>query len=140
MRQSRALLVLAIVGGLASPATAQDEASLAPARIEQPVFSQVGFATCYGGRHVGDATASGERLARHGLTAAHRALPFGTIVRVTNMENGRVVKVRINDRGPNVHRRSRILDLSIDAGRALGLSPCGIAKIRIEQLASDQLV
>jgi peptidoglycan lytic transglycosylase len=139
MRYGRALIVLTIIGGLASPATGQEEASLTPFRVEHPVFTQMGLATCYGGRSVGHETASGERLARHGLTAAHRSLPFGTIVRVTNLENGRVVKVRINDRGPNVHRKARILDLSMDAAGALGLRPCGIARIRIEELRSDQL-
>ncbi len=138
MRYGQALLVLTVIGGLASPAAGEQEASLGPARPEQPVFTQVGLATCYGGRAVGRATASGERLAKHSLTAAHRSLPFGTIVRVTNLENGRVVKVRINDRGPNVHRKARILDLSIDAAGELGLSPCGIVKIRMEELASDQ--
>jgi rare lipoprotein A len=139
MRYGRALLVLAMIGGLSSPAASDEEASLGPARVEHPVFQQIGLATCYGGRSVGRATASGERLSKHGLTAAHRSLPFGTIVRVTNLENGRVVKVRINDRGPNVYRKSRILDLSMDAAGALGLTPCGVAKIRIEELASDQL-
>ena len=139
MRYGRGLLVLTLIGGLASPATADDEAYLAPSRTERPVFSQTGIATCYGGRSVGHGTASGERLARHGFTAAHRSLPFGTIVRVTNLDNGRVVTVRINDRGPNVHRKTRILDLSMDAAGALGLTPCGIAKIRIEELPSDQL-
>ncbi|MGH7124876.1 MAG: septal ring lytic transglycosylase RlpA family protein [Stellaceae bacterium] len=139
MRFGRTLVVLTMIGGLTSPAASQDQASLAPARLERPIFSQIGIATCYGGRAVGHETASGERLARHGLTAAHRSLPFGTIVRVINLENGRFVKVRINDRGPNVHRKSRILDLSMDAAGALGLPHCGIAKIRIEELPSDQL-
>ena len=136
MRYRRALLVLAFIGGLASPTA---DASLMPFGADRPVFSQTGLATCYGGRSVGHETASGERLARHGLTAAHRSLPFGTIVRVTNLDNGHVVKVRINDRGPNVHRKSRILDLSMDAGGALGLTPCGVVKVRIEKLPSDQL-
>jgi rare lipoprotein A len=139
MRFGRALLVLTVIGGLTSPAASEQEASLTPSSLERPVFTQIGLATCYGGRAVGHETASGERLARHSLTAAHRSLPFGTVVRVTNLVNGRVVKVRINDRGPNIHRRSRILDLSMDAAGALGLTPCGIAKIRIEELASDQL-
>ena len=139
MRYGRTLLVLTIIGGLTSTAAGEEMASLGSSRIEHPLFTQVGLATCYGGRAVGHETASGERLARHGLTAAHRSLPFGTVVRVINLENGRVVKVRINDRGPNVHRKTRIIDLSMDAAGVLGLAPCGIAKIRIEELASDQL-
>jgi rare lipoprotein A len=138
MRYGRALLVLMVVGGLTRPAASEEQASLAPTSIERPVFTQIGLATCYGNRVIGHETASGERLARHSLTAAHRSLPFGTIVRVTNLENGRVVKVRINDRGPNIHRKSRVLDLSMDAAGALGFTPCGIAKIRIDEIASDQ--
>lgn len=140
MRFGHALLVLTTIGAVASPAFAEEQALVTPPRIERPLFAQTGLATCYGKGVFGRETASGERLARHGLTAAHRSLAFGTIVRVTNLENGRVVKVRINDRGPNVHRRSRIIDLSMDAAGALGLTPCGILKIRIEELASDQLV
>lgn len=139
MRSGRLLLVLAMIGGLAAPAAAQEGASAGPASGERPVFMRTGIATCYGGRIVGHATASGERLARHGLTAAHRTLPFGTIIRVTNLGNGRMVKVTINDRGPNVRRKARpILDLSMDAAAAIGIAKCGIAKIRIEKLVSDQ--
>src|SRR5581483_684121 len=104
MGYGRALVVLMVVGAFASPAIAQRAGS----SMEQPLFEQVGMATCYGGSAVGHETASGERLSKHSLTAAHRSLAFGTIVRVTNLENGLVVKVRINDRGPNIHRRSRI--------------------------------
>ncbi|HXP73662.1 MAG TPA: septal ring lytic transglycosylase RlpA family protein [Stellaceae bacterium] len=139
MRYGRFLLLLATMGGLAAPAAGEEVASTEPFRVEQPVFSQTGIATCYGGRAVGHETASGERLARHGLTAAHRSLPFGTIVRVTNLGNGQVAKVRINDRGPNVRRKmSRIIDLSMDAATALGITRCGIARIKIEELISDQ--
>ena len=139
MRSSRLIVVLAMIGGLAAPASGGQAASTEPAPGERPVFVQTGVATCYGGRIVGHRTANGERLARHGLTAAHRTLPFGTIVRVTNLGNGRVVRVRINDRGPNVRRKARpILDLSMDAAAAIGIAKCGIAKIRIEELVSDQ--
>ena len=139
MRSSRLLLVLAMIGGLAVPAARGQGASIEPAPGERPVFVQTGVATCYGGRIVGHRTASGERLTRHGLTAAHRTLPLGTIVRVTNRNNGLMVKVRINDRGPNVRRKARpILDLSMDAAAAIGIAKCGIAKIKIEELVSDQ--
>ncbi len=140
MRYALALLVPIVIGAVISPVLAQEQASLARPAIERPLFTQMGLATCYARSAVGHETASGERLSRHSLTAAHRWLAFGTVVRVTNLENGRVVKVRINDRGPNVHKRSRIIDLSIDAASALGLKPCGISKIRVEELASDQLV
>lgn len=64
------------------------------------------------------------------MTAAHRTLPLGTIIEVTNLENNRSVRVRINDRGPYV--RGRILDLSAAAARRLGLKARGVAKVRIE--------
>ncbi len=64
------------------------------------------------------------------MTAAHRSLPFGTIVRVTNLENHRSVRVRINDRGP--YAADRIIDLSAAAARSLGLKAQGVAEVRIE--------
>jgi len=70
------------------------------------------------------------------MTAAHRTLPLGTVVRVTNPTNGKVVKVRINDRGP--YTKGRVLDLSAAAAKALGMSTTGVAKLRIETYASDQ--
>lgn len=70
------------------------------------------------------------------MTAAHRTLPFDTIVRVTNLDNGRAVKVRINDRGPFV--KGRIIDLSAKAARELNITEDGVAKVRVEAFASDQ--
>ncbi len=70
------------------------------------------------------------------MTAAHRTLPFGTVVRVTNLENGRTVKVRINDRGPYV--TGRIIDLSAKAAADLAITGDGVAKVKVEAFASDQ--
>jgi len=80
--------------------------------------AQSGIASVYG--YSGARTASGERASPSGLTAAHRSLPFGTLVRVTNQSTGRSVVVRINDRGPFV--RGRVIDLTPAAARALGFS------------------
>jgi rare lipoprotein A len=88
--------------------------------------AQSGLASIYSGGR----TANGERAAAGGLTAAHRSLPFGTQVRVTNRSNGRSVIVRINDRGPFV--RGRIIDLTPAGARALGFS--GIAQVEVEPL------
>ncbi len=66
----------------------------------------------------------------HAMTAAHRSLAFGTIVRVTNLSNGKSVVVRINDRGPFKH--SRIIDLSLGAAKAIGLDKSGTARVRLE--------
>ena len=75
-------------------------------------------------------TASGEKLDGHTLTAAHRTLPFGTRVRVTNVTNGRSVTVRINDRGPFVP--GRIVDVSYFAAETLGMTGTGVAKVQLE--------
>lgn len=78
-----------------------------------------GLASWYGARFHGRPTASGEKFDMHQLTAAHPTLPFGTIVRVRSLVNGRTVDVRINDRGPFMKRR--VIDLSRAAAQALGL-------------------
>ena len=91
---------------------------------------QVGIASYYGRAHDGRRTASGEVFDMNGMTAAHRTLPFGTRVRVTNLANGREAVVRINDRGP--FRRGRIIDLSYAAARRLGIVGPGVAKVRVE--------
>ncbi|MCO6058203.1 septal ring lytic transglycosylase RlpA family protein [Pseudomonas sp. MOB-449] len=91
-----------------------------------------GKASYYGSRHHGKRTASGERFDQHALTAAHRTLPFGTRVKVTNLNNDRTVVVRINDRGP--HIRGRIIDLSREAAERLGMLRAGVAPVRVESL------
>lgn len=91
-----------------------------------------GIASWYGPGFHGRRTASGERFNQNALTAAHRSLPFGTQVRVTNLNNGRSVVVRINDRGP--FSRGRIVDLSAGAARAIGLKSNGTAPVHIQVL------
>lgn len=88
-------------------------------------MAQSGIASVYA--YSGEKTASGEKAHPGGLTAAHRTLPFGTKVKVTNKRNGRSVTVRINDRGPFVH--GRIIDLTPAAARALGFS--GLAPVEV---------
>ena len=104
--------------------------------IEMPTYTQQGRASWYGPHHDGKVTANGERFDMTEMTAAHRSLPFGTIVRVINRSNGETVKVRINDRGP--YEGHRIIDLSDAAARAVGIHDKGIASIRLEVFASDQ--
>jgi len=98
---------------------------------------EVGIASFYGREWNGHRTASGERFNPDALTAAHRTLPFGTRVRVTNLENGRHVVVRINDRGPFV--RGRVLDVSRAAANKLGFVGTGTATVRLEVLKSPAL-
>ncbi|HEY2009028.1 MAG TPA: septal ring lytic transglycosylase RlpA family protein [Rhizomicrobium sp.] len=102
----------------------------------QPFFTQAGIASFYGAAHDGNLTASGETFDQHDFTAAHRTLAFGTVVRVINTENGRSVKVSINDRGP--HIRDRIIDLSYAAARALGVGKNGLLHVRLEAFHGDQ--
>lgn len=90
-----------------------------------------GRASYYGKRFHGRKTASGERFDMNALTAAHRTLPFGTMVRVTNAGNGRSVVVKVNDRGP-FGDRSRIIDVSQAAAEALGMLQAGIAEVVLE--------
>lgn len=94
---------------------------------------QYGEASWYGDKEHGNKAASGEKFNRYALTAAHKALPFDTVVRVVNLENGKHVTVRINDRGPFV--KGRIIDLSYAAGKAIGLDKSGVAEVRIEVLS-----
>lgn len=88
--------------------------------------AESGIASVYA--YAGGRTASGERAAPQGLTAAHKSLPFGTQVRVTNKRNGRSVTVRINDRGPFI--KGRVIDLSPAAAHAIGFS--GLAPVKLE--------
>ena len=90
------------------------------------------MASWYGPRFHGRRTANGELYDQHGLSAAHRSLPLGSRVRVTNLANGRAVVLRINDRGPFV--RGRSLDLSYGAARALRMVERGTTRVRIEVL------
>jgi rare lipoprotein A len=89
--------------------------------------AESGIASVYG--YEGGKTASGERANPRALTAAHRTLPFGSHVRVTNKSNGRTVMVRINDRGP--FKRGRIIDLTPAAAQQLGFS--GLASVTVEK-------
>jgi rare lipoprotein A len=95
---------------------------------------QQGQASWYGRFHHGRVTANGERFNMYGLTAAHRTLPFGTRLLVTNLENDRTVEVRINDRGPYVG--ARILDLSYAAARALGAVASGVIPVTLRVVPS----
>jgi rare lipoprotein A len=88
-------------------------------------MSQSGIASVYA--YSGERTASGERVQPNGFTAAHRSLPFGTRVRVTNKNNGRTIVVRINDRGPFV--LGRVIDLTPAAAHALGFT--GLAHVTL---------
>ena len=102
---------------------------------EEPVY-QAGVASWYGRQFDNLPTASGERFDMNDMTAAHRTLPFGTQVRVKNLDNGREVIVRINDRGPFVS--GRIIDLSYGAASKLKMMKQGLATVELTVLESGQ--
>lgn len=99
----------------------------------RPGAQQRGTASWYGGEFHGRATSSGETFDMNGLTAAHRDLPLGTVIEVTNLGNGRQVQVRVNDRGPFV--RNRILDLSFGAAKAIDMVGSGLAEVELRVIS-----
>ncbi|MEA3001380.1 MAG: rare lipoprotein [Sphingomonadales bacterium] len=103
------------------------EAQAAPQSFEA---AGQGEASYYGAELAGNRTASGERFDPRAFTCAHRSLPIGTMLRVTNLANGRSVLVRVNDRGP--FARSRILDMSLAAARDIDMVRAGKARVRLE--------
>jgi rare lipoprotein A len=130
------VVVLTLGGCVASPMT---RAVVAPATVEPPPraarVTMTGRASWYGEPHHGRLTASGEAFNMNALTAAHPTLPFGTRLRVVNLDNDRQVEVRVNDRGPNTP--GRMLDLSYAAARALGAVGTGVIPVRVTVLSTN---
>jgi rare lipoprotein A len=129
----RALLLLLLAAACAGP---ERRVERTPSRRAQPApKGQVlrGKASYYAKRFHGRKTANGERFDVQGMTGAHRSLPFGTRVKVTNLKNGRSVVVRINDRGP--YGRGRVIDLSPAAARRIDMIQAGIVPVTVEVLS-----
>ena len=122
IRRCRAGISAALVAGILLSAGA----------VVAGPYDKTGEASWYGKRYHGRTTANGERFDMNALTAAHRRLPFGTMVRVTNLKNRRSLVVRINDRGP--YAGGRIIDLSKRAASILGFQHQGIARVRVEMV------
>ncbi|NOT39775.1 MAG: septal ring lytic transglycosylase RlpA family protein [Alphaproteobacteria bacterium] len=97
---------------------------------EDQFYDETGIASWYGQDFHGKATANGERYDMNALTAAHRTLPMPVIVRVTNLENGRAIRLRLNDRGP--YARGRVIDVSRRAAQLLGFHENGTARVRVQ--------
>jgi rare lipoprotein A len=123
-----------LASAIAWPAFADD------ARAERPNIHrsahatvQVGKASWYGRRNAGRLTASGERFDPRAMTCAHRTLPMGSVIKVTDIATGRTVSLEVNDRGPFV--RGRIVDLSQAAAEQLGMDDNGVVLVRIEVLS-----
>jgi rare lipoprotein A len=89
-----------------------------------------GMASYYANKYNGRKTASGERYRSKKFTAAHKTLPFGTVVKVTNLKNGKSVIVKINDRGP--YSKGRIIDLSKAAAKQIDMINDGVVKVKVE--------
>ncbi|HZD48861.1 MAG TPA: septal ring lytic transglycosylase RlpA family protein [Silvibacterium sp.] len=125
---------LAVLGLSGSPA---GKAEPPTPKTPQHHWFEIGRASWYGRMFQGHATADGESFDMNDLTCAHRSLPMGSLVRVTNLVNSRTVVVRVNDRGPIT--RSRVIDLSYAAARFLGFggNEGGVAPVRLELLKDD---
>jgi rare lipoprotein A len=137
------LLLLAALGCAHAPrqgSVPPPQASAEPSRPSEPADERraeplaEGLASWYGGALRGHLTANGERFNPSALTAAHRTLPFGTCLHVENLENGRSVNVRVNDRGPYVN--GRIVDVSEAAARRLDMLHHGVGRVRLFRCGS----
>ena len=136
VRRAAAIALAAALAGTGCALVRPFSPEPAPPPVEGGV--QTGEASWYGPGFHGRRTANGERYDQDALTAAHRTLPFGTRVRVTNLDNGRTVDVRINDRGPFV--AGRIIVLSRAGARVIGLIGPGVGPVRLEVLESTAVV
>ncbi len=126
------LAVTLLVGACATPAPPASAQIRQTDAAPERGYSEVGLASWYGKPYHGRQTASGRIYNMFELTAAHRTLPFGTRVRVTNLENGRTVVLTITDRGPFVS--GRVLDVSLRAAQELRFQNKGLARVRVESI------
>lgn len=134
-----AILLFAGLGAAQGPTSSESaKTRSSPIQVSRRSKAyQVGTASWYGGDFQGRATASGEPYNMYDLTAAHPTLPLGSWVRVTNLRNGRVAYVRINDRGPIIP--GRIIDLSYGAASALRFKNQGLQRVRLDLVEPEQL-
>jgi rare lipoprotein A len=125
-------MLLVTVAGATAQGTESSHAKSDAHAPKAHKWTQVGKASWYGRRFQGHRTASGEAFDLNMLTCAHRTLPIGTLLRVTNISNRRSIMVRVNDRGPVP--AGLILDLSYAAARSLGFNGRGSARVRLEKV------
>ncbi len=131
-------LLLALSGCAAKKGLIVEPGKPAVLYDAKPVSVLTGKASYYYGRWIGHITANGEIYRAGDVTAAHKSLPFNTMVRVTNLKNGKQVIVRINNRGPYV--KGRILDLSLVAARQIEMTQAGVVPVRAEILRKIEVV
>jgi rare lipoprotein A len=136
---AHACWVLCVAGVIAGCGTSaprfRSEPALVPPSRDISVHQLAGIASYYAEEFNGRPTASGEQYDMHALTAAHRTLPFNSMVRVTSVSTGQSVVVRINDRGP--FKDDRVIDLSLAAAQRIGLIAKGTGSVTLEVLPSD---
>ncbi|MHB1701466.1 MAG: septal ring lytic transglycosylase RlpA family protein [Acidobacteriaceae bacterium] len=120
-----------------TPVPAEAEPPEDASRYGKPISTEVGLASWYGPPYANRKGANGQVYNQNAMTAAHRTLPFGTVVRVTNLATNQSAVVRITDRGPFVH--GRVLDLSLAAAKATGVYRAGVAKVRIDVLSEQRV-
>ena len=131
-----AAVLVILVGITGTPAgTAERPANSAASQTPHRRWYQIGRASWYGSFFQGRQTASGEDFDMNAMTCAHRSLPLGSLVRVTNLRNHKSVVLRVNDRGPVP--RNRIIDLSSAAASYLGFHKRGLAPVKVELLTDD---
>ena len=140
-RKRRRVSLLAVALGLTATVVASPPVvakpgspSAKPTTSPKHHWFEIGKASWYGGKFNGRETANGERFDMNALTCAHRSLPLGSWVRVTNLHNKRTVFLRVNDRGPMAE--NLIVDLSYAAAQRLGIS--GLGKVKIEQVSLNE--
>ena len=128
-RRRTVAVAVAVAGLLLQAAACAHRGAVEMAATPDEGWRERGLASWYGHPYHGRQTASGETYDMHELTAAHRTLPFGTVVRVERRDTAAAVEVRINDRGPFI--RGRVIDLSYAAARAIGLDVDGVAPVEV---------
>jgi rare lipoprotein A len=101
-------------------------------------YDETGLASWYGPGFHGKPKPLGEAFNMHGISAAHRTLPHPTVVKVTNLQNGKYIKLVVDDRGPFVYKE-RIIDLSMGAAKALGIYGKNLATVRVKGIPSESL-
>lgn len=131
----RAAVFALLVALLFTLACAKRKPAPVTASAPSPGWTETGIASWYGNPYHGRATSSGEIYDMDQLTAAHRTLPYGAVVRVTNLTNQRKVQVRVNDRGPFID--GRVIDVSRAAARSINLVGPGTARVRLDLLSYD---
>ena len=127
--KTKVVQTTATVGKKKSNSGQVTKVSYSPASANKE-FLRTGVASYYGPGFHGRRTANGETFNQNAMTAAHRTLPFGTKLKVTNLNNGKSVIVRVNDRGP--YSGGRILDLSVAAAKQIGSTQSGVARVTLE--------